>query len=103
MASISPAATVALQAVIRPMLSPTPTTLTLSESAYYLGDAKITLEEVATIARVMQLNGLEPENTRILKSTRNARTSYEVLQASAQSNTELQNHVKGSAVAIDVL
>ncbi|KAI0533760.1 dipeptidyl peptidase III [Xylaria digitata] len=103
MASISPAATAALQDVIQPMLSPTPTALTLSESAYYLGDVKITLDEIAAVARVMQLNGLEPENTRIEKSVENSRTIYKVLQASIQSNADLQNHMKGSAVPIDIL
>ncbi|KAF2964127.1 hypothetical protein GQX73_g9456 [Xylaria multiplex] len=103
MASISPAATAALQDVIQPMLSPTPTALTLSESAYYLGDAKITLGEIAAVARVMQLNGLEPENTRIEKSVENSRTVYKVLQASVQSNADLQNHMRGSAIPIDIL
>ncbi|KAI1129103.1 dipeptidyl peptidase III [Nemania abortiva] len=103
MASISPAATVALEAIIQPMLSPTPTALTLSESAYYLGDDKITLDEVATIARVMRLNDLEPENTRIQRGTGDSRVSYKVLQASVESNAELRDHIKGSAFPTEVL
>jgi dipeptidyl-peptidase III len=103
MASISQAATDALEAVIQPMLSSTPVALTLSNSAYYLGNAKITFDELAAVARVMERNGLEPENTRIHKSTDGTETSYQVLQASAKRNSELQNHLKGSAVPIDVL
>lgn len=103
MASISQAATTALGAVIRPMMSPTPTALTLSESTYYLGDAEIAFNEIAAIAHVMQLNSLEPENTRVHKSTDSIKTTYQVLQASAQSNAELWNHLKGSAVPIGVL
>ncbi|KAI0868251.1 dipeptidyl peptidase III [Hypoxylon argillaceum] len=103
MASISEAATAAFQTVIQPMLSLTPAALTLSESAYYLGDTKIAVDEIAAIARAMQLNDLEPENTRINKSTANPGASYQVLQASVHSNDEFQNHAKGSAVPINVL
>jgi dipeptidyl-peptidase-3 len=103
MASISQAAATALEAVIEPMLSPTPTSLTLSESTYYVGETKINFDEITAIARVMELNGLEPENTRVQKTTDGNITTYQVLQASAQSNTELRNHLKGSAVPIIVL
>ncbi|KAI0435545.1 dipeptidyl peptidase III [Xylaria telfairii] len=102
MASISLAATIALEAVIQPMLSPTPSALTLSESGYYLGDAKITLDEIAAVSRVMQLNGLGPENTRIEKSIGNPRTIYKILQASIVSDAEPNNSIPGSAVPIDI-
>ncbi|GAW10675.1 hypothetical protein ANO14919_000090 [Xylariales sp. No.14919] len=103
MAGISQAATAALEAVVEPMLSLTPSALTLSESTYYLGNDKVTFDEIAAIARAMQLNDLEPENTRVRKSIENDKTVYQVLQASAQSNDELQDHIKGSAIPIDVL
>ncbi|KAJ2971703.1 hypothetical protein NUW58_g9342 [Xylaria curta] len=103
MAGISQAATTALEAVVEPMLSLTPSALTLSESTYYLGNAGVTFDEIAGIARAMQLNDLEPENTRVHKSIEKDKTVYQVLQASAQSNDELQDYIKGSAIPIDVL
>lgn len=103
MASISEAAVATLEEVIEPMLSISPTTLALTDSTYYPGDAKITLEEIAAVARVMEDTGLEPENTRLRKSVHGSRTVYDILQASAQTNSELNEHLKGSAVPIDVL
>lgn len=102
-ASISLAATAALEKVIEPMLSTTPTTLGLSDSTYYLGDAKITRDEIAAIARTMERHAFEPENTRVRKRMDEKKVVYVILQASAQSNAALEDHLKGSAIPIMVL
>lgn len=103
MASISGGATAALEKVIEPMLSTSPSTLGLSHSAYYIGDAKITRDEIASIARVMEKNALEPENTRIRKSIEGDKIISDVLQASAMTNDALAIHLKGSANPIKIL
>ncbi|KAH8708706.1 Dipeptidyl peptidase 3 [Beauveria bassiana] len=103
MASISPAATAALEKVIERMLSSTPSTLGLSDSTYYPGDARITKDELAAIARVMQKHSVEPENTRICKSVEGNSAIYNILQASVQTNATLESHLKGSAIPINAL
>lgn len=85
------------------MLSTIPITLGFSDSAYYPGDAKITIDEIAAVAHVMEKNALEPENTRVRKYVDGKKTIYEILQASAQTNAALENHLKGSAIPIKVL
>ncbi|KAM3517753.1 hypothetical protein NHJ13051_008719 [Beauveria bassiana] len=103
MASISPAATAALEKVIERMLSSTPSTLGLSDSTYYPGDARITKDEIAAIARVMEKHSVEPENTRICKSVNGNSAIYNILQASVQTNATLESHLKGSAIPINAL
>ncbi|ATY65681.1 dipeptidyl peptidase III [Cordyceps militaris] len=103
MASISSAATTALESIIDQMLSPVPNTLSLADSTYYPGSSKITKDEIAAVARVMERNAIEPENTRISKRVEDGHAFYDILQASAHTNTELESHLKGSAIPIQDL
>ncbi|KAI9370230.1 dipeptidyl peptidase III [Aspergillus egyptiacus] len=103
MASISPAATAALEKIITPMLSTEPVTLGLSDSTYYPGDARITRDEIAAIARLMEKNAIEPENTRVRKQIDRDNVFYDILQASAQTNGTLEDYLKGSAIPLTVL
>jgi dipeptidyl-peptidase-3 len=52
-----------------------------SQSAYYLGDG-ITEEDVQTVSKVLERNGIFPENTRIRKSENGS--DFDVLLASVQ-------------------
>ncbi|PLB54821.1 dipeptidyl peptidase III [Aspergillus steynii IBT 23096] len=103
MASISQAATNALDKVIEPMISATPSVLGLSDSAYYLGDAKFTSDEIADVSRVMEEHAVEPENTRIRKSVNGDKTVYDILQASVKTNAEMKDHLKGSDIPMEHL
>jgi dipeptidyl-peptidase III len=103
MASISSTATAALEKVIVAMLSTHPSTLGLSESAYYPGDVEITRDEIAAVARVMEKHAVEPENTRLRKGMRGNTVVYNILQASAQTNDLLESQLRGSAIPINVL
>lgn len=103
MASISSAATASLEEIIYAILSITPSTLGLLESTYYPGDNQITTDEIAAVARVMEKHDLEPENTRVRKSKDGDKIVYDILQASAQTNTMLETRLKGSAIPIKVL
>lgn len=103
LASISPTATSALERVINPMLSATPTALGLSGSGYYIGNADITIKEIASIARVMEKHAIEPENTRLRKEVCEGNVVYNILQACAQKNVALRDHLKGTAIPIETL
>lgn len=93
----------ALEKVIDPMLSTTPTTLGLSDSTYYLGDEKMTRDEIASLAHVMENHALEPENTRVRKSMNGNKAVYDILVASAQTNSTLGDQLKGTAILINFL
>ncbi|KAF2963291.1 hypothetical protein GQX73_g10281 [Xylaria multiplex] len=87
MAQISPDVTEALDSIIGPMFSIPPEGLGYPSerlsSNYYLGEPRITKEEISSVAKIMERNMLEPENTRIHKSIRRRKTVFEILQASA--------------------
>ncbi|KAL3952369.1 hypothetical protein ACCO45_012312 [Purpureocillium lilacinum] len=89
MASSSPGAAAALEEVIDPMLSTLPSSLGFpdenNQSNYYPGQGQITKDEIAEIARVMEANSIEPENTRIRKHSVGQCLSFDILQASAEA------------------
>jgi dipeptidyl-peptidase-3 len=51
----------------------------------------------------MENHGLEPEKTRVRKSKDGNKIVYDILQASAQTNTMLETRLKGSAIHTKVL
>lgn len=85
------------------MLSTTPSALTLANSAYYIGNADMAMEEIASIARVMEKHAIEPENTRVRKEVYEENVVYNILQACSQTNDALKGHFKGTAIPIDTL
>ncbi|KAI0530106.1 dipeptidyl peptidase III [Xylaria digitata] len=86
MAQISPDVTEALEHIIEPMFSIPPESLGCPcerlSSNYYLGETRITKEEISSIAKIMERNLLEPENTRIYKNIGRPKPISEILQAS---------------------
>ncbi|KAJ8121468.1 hypothetical protein ONZ43_g2085 [Nemania bipapillata] len=98
MASISPEASAKLERIIIPMMKVQPSSLGYpgerSQSNYYLGDDKITKEEIEAISSMMQANGIAPENTRLLKHTvegvleQESFDVFEIIQASADTDPE---------------
>lgn len=90
-ASISPTAEKALAKIIDPILSVPPFSLGIpnenAQSNYYPGKERITREEIAAVARVMEKHSIEPENTRVRKTVDEGKLVFEVLQASVESDT----------------
>ncbi len=62
-----------------------------AQSAYYPGLLPITPQEIADVSRVMEDNGILPENTRVRKVYEMGRSVYEVLQAAVETTSEAQN------------
>jgi dipeptidyl-peptidase-3 len=46
---------------------------------------RISHDEIAVVGRVLQKHGIEPENTRIRKTTQHGKVIYEVLQAFSEA------------------
>lgn len=89
-ASISPKAEALLGSISHALLTIPPSSLgypseRAASSNYYQssGSVAITPDEVAMVSRVMQVNGISPENTRVRKTLRdNGEAMFHVLQAS---------------------
>ena len=56
-----------------------------TQSAYYLGEVPISLDEVAYVSQTMEGHGIHPENTRIRKIHEEDQIIFEVLQASVET------------------
>jgi dipeptidyl-peptidase III len=91
MASISPETATALEKIIDPMLSVPPFSLGYpdgdNQSNYYPGEERITKEDIAAVAKVMEKHSIEPENTRVRKIMDGTKPAFEILQASAETTT----------------
>ncbi|KAI9842893.1 MAG: hypothetical protein M1837_006725 [Sclerophora amabilis] len=91
MASISPDTVTALKKIIDPMLSVPPFSLGFSDGAhqsnYYPGEERITKDEIAAVAKVMEYHSIEAENTRIRKVRDGTKPAFDILQASAETTT----------------
>ncbi|KAL8993729.1 MAG: hypothetical protein Q9169_006126 [Polycauliona sp. 2 TL-2023] len=87
-ARVSDRATALFTSVARSVFSPQPSSLGYpteqTQSAYYPGEAPVSLDEVAYVSRFMELHGIHPENTRIRKLHEGHRIVFEVLQASVE-------------------
>ena len=92
MASISSPSAAALEAVIGPMLSPSPPYEGFpgptQQSGLYPGGQPVSLEEAAMVAQVMSEHSIAPANTRLRKSVKGSRCIYDVLQASVESDAQ---------------
>ena len=99
MASISSEAATALEKVIDPMLSIPPSSLGFpdgnNQSNYYPGEERISKEDIAAVAKVMEKNSIEPENTRVCKVVDGTKPTFKILQASAEKATGL-NQLDGN-------
>lgn len=86
-AEVSPTATDALEKIIEPMFAVPPYHLgypgETTQSSYYLGD-DITIEEIGTVAKVMEKYSIEPENTRVRKAVEDGTAIFDVVQASVE-------------------
>ncbi|KAJ8131320.1 hypothetical protein O1611_g2308 [Lasiodiplodia mahajangana] len=84
----------ALEAVIKPMTSGPPFEIGYpserSQSTYYPGKVKITKEEIALVARVLEDHEIEPGNTRLQKVVNDGKPTFEVLQASTDGQMSRQ-------------
>lgn len=87
-ARISTKATSLLDGIILPMLSVQPTRIGYpgedSQSNYYLGNEKMTLEEIALVSKIMGQYNIDAKNTRLRKLIEEGQTIFEVLQASVE-------------------
>lgn len=106
-ASISPKATTALEKIIDPFLSTPPFSLGFpdenSQSNYYPGEERITHEDIATLAKVMEKYSIEPENTRVRKFMDGSKLTFAILQASAETtNTINQLYENGLEAMIHI-
>ncbi|KAL1854329.1 hypothetical protein Daus18300_011515 [Diaporthe australafricana] len=99
MATISPAASTKLEEILDPMTSPQPAMLgypsDTSQSSYYLGNERIRKVELEAIKKIMDVNNIAPENTRLRKVSRSEestheQTVFEILQASSEKDPEPQ-------------
>ncbi|KAL8936847.1 MAG: hypothetical protein Q9216_004714 [Gyalolechia sp. 2 TL-2023] len=85
-ALVSDRATALFTSIARSMFSPQPSSLGYpteqTQSAYYPGEAQITLDEVAYVSQIMENHGIYPENTRVRKAHEGGQVVFEVLQAS---------------------
>lgn len=101
MASISPEAATAVEKIIDPMLSVPPFSLGFpdgnNQSNYYPGEERITKEDIAAVAKVMEKYSIEPENTRVRKIMDGTKLTFEILQASAETTTII-NHLDGDGL-----
>ncbi|OAQ95982.1 hypothetical protein LLEC1_02851 [Akanthomyces lecanii] len=102
--SSSPEAAAALEKIIEPLTSCLPSSLgfpdTNNQSNYYPGQGQITKDEIAAVARVMEGNSIEPENTRIHKRTIGQSVSFDVLQAASEPTSTPREFVdKASGIA----
>lgn len=61
-----------------------------AQSAYYPGDCRITQDEIAMISRFLEEKSIFPENTRIQKVGSSQIPTFEVLQASIEKDTQIQ-------------
>jgi len=72
------------------MLSPLPGSLgfpsDVAQSGYYLGDIRITNEELRMVGLVLQEHEIGEENTRVRKDWRGQKGTYEVLLASVETD-----------------
>lgn len=58
----------------------------VAQSSYYPGHVRIEREEVDRVSKILEAEGVYPENTRIHKDLQEDRIIYEVLQASIDGN-----------------
>jgi dipeptidyl-peptidase-3 len=63
-------------------------------SNYYLGE-RISREEISDVTKTMKKHGIEPENTRIRKNVTGGRVSFDVLQASVESEKAVLDKKEG--------
>ena len=56
----------------------------VAQSSYYPGDIKITRQEIECVSRMLETEGVYPENTRIQKTSEDRQLIYRVLQASTE-------------------
>ena len=103
--SISPEAGRALDDIIHPMLSMPPFKLDFPDddnhSNYYPGEERITPEEINAVSKNMETHSLEPENTRIRKCRNGTEFSFEILQASAETDTSI-SHVDLDCFGVEI-
>ena len=101
MASISPKTATALEKVIHPMLAVPPFSLGFpderNQSNYYPGEGRVSKEDIAAVAKVMEKHSIEPENTRIRKIMEGTKITFEILQASAETTT-IMKQLDGGAL-----
>ncbi|XDG04467.1 hypothetical protein ABKA04_004082 [Annulohypoxylon sp. FPYF3050] len=92
MASLSPEALSKLEDILEPMMAVKPAGLGYpdanNQSSYYLGNVRITKEEVKSITKIMEEKKIAPNNTRLQKqvSGSDGYDDFIIIQASAERN-----------------
>lgn len=80
-----------MEKIIDPMLSVPPFSLGFpdgnNQSNYYPGRERITKDDIAVVAKVMEKHSIEPENTRVRIIIHGTKPTFEILQASAEPAT----------------
>jgi dipeptidyl-peptidase-3 len=83
------------EGISRQMLSVPPYSLGYpgdqAQSAYYPGDNRITRDEIAAVSRHLEGKSIFPENTRIHKVASSQMPIFEILQASVEKDTLIQD------------
>jgi dipeptidyl-peptidase III len=76
------------------MLSKAPLSLgfpsTNTESAYYLGPSLLSRDEIHAVPQCLERHHIHPENTRLRKDIRNGNIVYNVLQASVEKDSVVE-------------
>lgn len=64
-----------------------------AQSAYYPGGRQITSDEIAMVSRALEEQSIFQENTRIRKASSSNVPTFEVLQASVEEHTQIDEFV----------
>lgn len=90
MASISQEVTLKLEGVIDTMMAAQPSKIgypgETSQSPFYPGKERITAEEVAAVNKMIESQGIGPENTRLSKVSGHDFDQFQVLQACVETD-----------------
>lgn len=94
-ASTSKQAGTILASIEEPMFATQPSSLGFpgdkTQSAYYLGDHKLSPDEISHVSQCLEANSILPENTRIQKILEDDKVVYQVHQASIEKETGSQH------------
>ncbi len=103
-ASVSPAANNLISKIIVPMLAVPPFSLgfpsDITQSNYYPSDERISREEIAAVSRLLEAQSIEPKNTRLRKTTQDGKLVLEVVQASAETMSVMQEFIMSKPDAV---
>jgi dipeptidyl-peptidase III len=75
----------------------------VAQSSYYLGDLRISREEIAAVSKTLEENSIYPENTRIRKTILRDKVVFDVLQGSAIVDREFRELQGPNSIVIHII